>query len=130
MAIAPTVRGLILCQEADIDPVTRNLSMLQCFRALKADRFPSATKRFYVMAHLVNGLGDVTLRVDIVQLSDNRSLYRFPMAVHFQDRLQEMRMKVEVGQFVAPSRGKYGIKLWANDDLIAMTDFSVIGGKP
>ncbi len=130
MAIAPTVRGLILCEEVDVDPVTRNISLLQCFRALKVDRFPSAAKRFYVMAHLVNGLGDVGLRVDVVQLSDNFPLYRLPLALHFQDRLQEMRMKVEVAQFVAPAAGKYGIKLWANDDLIAMSDFTVLGGKP
>ncbi len=127
MAITPTVRGLILCEMAKVDSVTQNISLHECFRALSAERFPAITKAFFVFAHLVNGLGDVVLRIDIVGLDDNEPVYRFSNRVRFLDRLQEMRLKIEIGQFVAPKTGMYGIKLWANDDLIAMTDFTIIG---
>jgi hypothetical protein len=128
MAIVPSVRGLVLCESASVDPITMNLSMLHCFRALRADRFPAATKTFFVLAHLVNGWGEMTLRLEIVRLSDDRSVYRYANRVQFLDRMREIRLKVEIGQFIAPSDGKYGIELWADEDLIAQSDFSVIGG--
>lgn len=128
MAIAPTVRGLILSESADVDPVTKNISLRECFRALVSHSFPSTLQPFFVFAHLVNGWGDVLLRIDIVSLNDNNPIYRFTNRVLFRDRLQEMRLKVEIAQFIAPAAGKYGIKLWANSDLIALTDFTVIGG--
>jgi hypothetical protein len=127
MAIIPSVRGLILCESAEVDPVTKNLSMLQCFRAFRADRFPAATRKFFALAHHVNGWGEVLLRLEIVRLSDDRSIYRYANRVRFLDRMREIRLKVEIGQFIAPSDGKYGIELWADAELIAQSDFSVIG---
>lgn len=128
MAITPTARGLTLCESVAVDAETRNLTLQHCFRALRADRFPAVGLPFFVTAHLVNGLGDVTLRVVIRSLSDNREAYRFERHVRLQDRLQEVRVKFEIRTFVAHTAGRFGVELWANDDLAAQTDFSVLGG--
>jgi hypothetical protein len=90
---------------------------------------PGPEKPFHAVAHLVNGLGDVALRLTVVRLDTSEPVYEARGLVSFSDRMQEIRFHVLVGQCEVPKAGGYGVMLWAEGELIAQSDFNVWSRK-
>lgn len=42
----PLVRGLYLVERVEVDPVSRNLTLVNCFRGLRMRQLPGAVRPF------------------------------------------------------------------------------------
>jgi hypothetical protein len=102
----PTVVGLPVCEQVVVEEGTKNVTLVNCFTALKVSKFPSEPRRFVVFAVLTDGAGDVNLEVVITRLEDNEEIYRQSARVRFADRLREVRFIFRVGNCTFPTAGE------------------------
>jgi hypothetical protein len=66
----PNVIGLLVCEQAIVEEKTRNVTLVNCFTALKAEAFPSEPKKFTVFALFSDGVGELSLDVVICRLDN------------------------------------------------------------
>lgn len=125
MPVTPTVRGLYLCERVEADPATRNLTLRNCFRALRVAGLPTRARPFSVVAYLANGLGTFALSVRVKRLDTLDEVYVAWVPLTFADRLAEQRFVLRVEQCRFPGPGSYELALWADDELLAQTPFTV-----
>lgn len=125
MAVTPVVRGLYLCERVTAHP-SRNLTLHDCFRAMRVAGLPVAARPFVVVAYLANGFGDTTATIQVRRLDTLNDVYRAATILQFPDRLEEIRFVGRVNRCVFPSPGEYEVVFWVNDDLLAQTPFTVL----
>jgi hypothetical protein len=123
----PIVRGLYLVQRVDTDPVTRNLTLVNCFRALRLSTIPGTAKPFYLVAYLANGSGRVRMMARVCRLDTLDEVFRAWVTLNFPDRLTEVRFALRVEQCRFSHTGGYVVELWADDSMLAQTPFVVHG---
>jgi hypothetical protein len=121
----PLVRGLYLAERVDTDPETRNLTLVECFRALLVEGLPTAAQPFAVVAYLANGLGRYRFSVRVTRLDTMAVIYSASAAITFPDRLQEVRFVFRCERCVFPGAGEFEVSLWIGDELLAQTPFVV-----
>jgi hypothetical protein len=124
--MTPIVRGLYLAGRVDVDPATRNLTLVNCFRALRLPALPGVARPFYLVAYLANGFGDTRLDARVYRLDTFDEVYRTGVTVRFPDRLTELRFVLRVEQCGFTDPGGYQAELYANDELIAANPFQVL----
>jgi hypothetical protein len=125
--VNPIVRGLYLAGRVDTDPVTRNLTLVNCFRSIRLQAIPGVAQPFYLVAYLVNGLGAIRMMARVTRLDTLAEVYRTWVTMNFPDRLTEVRFVVRVERCLFSSAGDYQVELWAGDSLLAQTPFAVRG---
>ncbi|HET6575893.1 MAG TPA: hypothetical protein VFG68_19985 [Fimbriiglobus sp.] len=125
MPIAPTVRGLYLCERVEVHPTTRNLTLHGCFRTLVLAGIPTSARPFFIVAYLAGGLGDQILTARVNRLDTMAEVYWSRTPVRFPDRLAEVRFSLRIEQCRFPVPGGYEISLWADRELLAQTPFTV-----
>jgi hypothetical protein len=125
----PTAVGLILCQQAIIEEETRNVTLVNSFAELRVDAFPSSPQRFTVFAILTDGLGDMTLELDIARLDTLESIYARSWRATWTNPLRAVRFLARVGSCTFPTPGRYQVSLLADNDLITQTVINVIQEK-
>src|SRR3954462_14926660 len=94
--MTPVVRGLHLAERAEVDPVTRNLTIDNSFRVLRQRRLPGLVDPFYLVARMAGGLGNVRLLAQVSRLDTFAEVYRAWVTVNFPDRLQDVIFKLRV----------------------------------
>lgn len=87
----PLVRGLYLADRVDVDPVTRNLTLIECFRRLLIEHLPGEPRPFAVVAYLANGVGTYQFVVRVTRLDTMAEVYSTGGEVVFPNRLEEVR---------------------------------------
>jgi hypothetical protein len=118
-AAAPVVRGLYVCERVEKNLVTRNLTLHNCFRVLKV-AVPGLARKFYVVAYLANGFGEVSCEAVITRGDTLDEVFVSKGTVTFADRLDEQRYILEVSlQF--PVVGRYDIILSVNGEAVAVS---------
>ena len=125
--MTPIVRGLYLAERVDVDPVTRNLTLVNCFRRMRLPAIPGVARPFYLVAYLANGSGNVRLMAKVTRLDTLAEVFRSWVTVDFADRLREVRFRLRVEQCLFRDPGEYQVELWADDHLLTLTPFSVRG---
>ena len=124
MPILPVVRGLYVCERVDVDPVSKNVSLANCFRGLRLADMPSMPQPFYVFALLANGLGEMTIRTTINDLDAGPDIFRHTARIRLTNRLTELRFKLTI-DCLFPRANSYNISLFVDDELIALTPIVV-----
>lgn len=125
MSIIPQARGLIVCDRIDVDPISRNVSLINCFTRMRAGPFPSPARKFAVYAALTGGLGQVKIRVMVSRLADNRLVYSRDLPVEFRDRVEEVRFVLRLQEVVFPEAGQYVAELLADGEWVAQSVVNV-----
>jgi hypothetical protein len=125
MPITPVIRGLYLCERVDVDPLTKNLTLHECFRTLLRDPISGSVGPFYVVAYLANGFGTVGVSVRIARLDSLGDFYSTNAPLSFTDRHVEIRFKLRIVECRFPGPGEYQVSLWVNNDLLAQTPFRI-----
>ena len=125
MSIRPVARGIHVCEQVVVEVGTSNVSLINCFTRRHVGAFPSAPMRFAVYSLLAGGLGAVTMTVEISRLEDTRLVYRRPMVMVFEDRVQEVRFVLRLAEVVFPEPGAYSVVLFADDEWIAQSRLGI-----
>lgn len=119
MVHPPTVIGLLVCEQLIVDKDTNNLSIINCFTRRKIESFPSAPQRFAVVALFTDGEGDFPMELLIQRLDTLEVVERYPFALRFTDRLQEVRFLFRVAKCVFPAAGAYDVSLLSGEESLA-----------
>jgi hypothetical protein len=115
----PTASGLLVCEQVIIDKRTDNVTPVNCFTTLKAERFPSEPQRFSIFALLTDGAEEVKLDVIISRLDNDADVYRQSLRLWFGDRLQQVRFIYRITRCIFPAPGVYEVQLLGEGHLVA-----------
>lgn len=121
----PLIRGLYLAERVDVDPITRNLTLVNCFRGLRVSHLPGPIRPFSVVAYLANGVGEFDVAVVIERMDTLDEVRRVQTRLNLPDRLTEVRFNLRIENCVLPVAGGYSVALWIGGELLAQTPFSV-----
>lgn len=124
MALVPIARGLILCERTS-NSKRGNISLEECFRDFRVGAFPAKTTAFVAIAHLANGMGRIRFRLVVSRIDTGETVYELAGVQEFEDRLRQAIYRGVVTKLVVAEPGLFEVTLWANDEIIAQTDFRV-----
>lgn len=124
--MTPVARGLYLADRVEADPTTRNLTLVNCFRAMRLPADPAAPRPFYLVAYLANGFGETRVGVAIQRLDTLADIHRTGTVVRFEDRLAEIRFVIRVENCRFDAHGMYQAELYADGRLLTATPFRVL----
>lgn len=121
----PLIRGLYLAERVDVDPVTRNLTLVNCFRGLRLKQLPGTVRPFSVVAYLANGQGEFEVVVRVERMDTFAEVFRVRGHLSLPDRLTEVRFTLRIENCLVSVAGEYSVSLWIGGELLAQTPFSV-----
>jgi hypothetical protein len=116
MSQRPKAAGLIVCQHVIVEESTRNMTLVNTFKRLRAIGFPSPPQPFTVYAALTDGRGVLTLDLVVYRPDTLEEIYGRTGRVTFADPLRQERLLVRVSQCSFPVPGRYLISLLADGD--------------
>lgn len=125
----PTVVGLKVCHEAIVEEKTRNVTLVNCFRKLRFDQFPTRPTEFTACAVLTDGKGEYRLRLDLVSLDDLDVIATRSWMVSMKDAVKEYWFLLSMQECVFPHPGKYQLNLGIDKEHAAQTSFHVLGAE-
>jgi hypothetical protein len=119
----PVVRGLYVCDRVERNLVNRNLTLHNCFRAIRMP-IPGMPRPFYVVAHLADGTGEVECRVAISRPDTLGIVFDQTELISFSDPLEEHSVvwKITCSLVV---EGRYDIFMQLKGELAALSPLAV-----
>jgi len=114
-----------LASRVDVDPASRNLTLVNCFRGLRVDHLPGTAAPFFVVAYLANGVGAFPFVVSVERMDTLAEVYRSNARLTFPNRLEEVRFKLKIENCLFSTEGEYCVTLWLGGELLAQTPFRV-----
>jgi hypothetical protein len=122
----PNAVGLLLCKETIVEAHTRNLTLVNTFRRIVVDSFPSAPQRLTVHALLTDGLGTMTLALQVSRLDTLNDIYEQSRSLTFTDPLLEQYLLVRTSRLSFPVAGRYEFRLLADGQPVAQCVLDVL----
>src|SRR5262245_34403010 len=107
----PNAVGLLLCQQAIVEERTRNLTLVNTYRRLVLEAFPSLPQRLTVHTVLTDGLGAMTLTLLVSRLDTMEEVYDQSGRVTLNDPLQEQYLLIRTSRLAFPIPGRYEFRL-------------------
>ncbi len=123
--VLPLIRRLYLADRIEVDPVTRNLTLVNCFRTLLIAHPPTEPQSFAVAAYLANGVGRYRFAVRVTRLDTMADIYSAGSVIVFPNRLEEVRFVFRTERCAFPDDGEFEVSLWIGGELLAQTPFQV-----
>ena len=115
MAITPVARSMYLCDHVVGYPDAK-ADLYGIFNGLEPRNLPYVHDPFYLYAQLVNGLGSVPFRIDVVLVDTDELLYSSePRNLEFRSRTTVVQMSFRVPNFRFPRRGRYLFELYCDN---------------
>src|ERR1700730_6768416 len=125
----PSCVGLVLCQSVIIEEKTRNITLVNSFKRLEVNEFPSPAVPFAVYAILTDGLGKVTLDLSVLRTDTLDEIYAKSVVINFSNPLRQLRVWWRIQSCSFPVPGPYQFGLLANRDLITQSTLEVASGE-
>ena len=115
----PNAIGLVVCQQAVIEEGTRNMTLVDAFNRLTLGTFPTPPQHFTVYALLTDGLGTMTLTMNVAPLDTLEPILTRSWQATFPDALYELRLVARTKSVCFPAPGRYEINLLAEGEMLA-----------
>lgn len=126
MVPAPAALGLTLCHEIIVERSTGNISLINTFTEWRARRFPSPPRPFCLFAVLSEGHGDGKMVIAVTRVETEEVIFSVERAIHFPNRLAEVRIQFRHPECSFPAAGEYYATLAIDGEWIAQRRFRVI----
>lgn len=120
-SVVPIAKAVYLC-DFHVGYQDGKTDLYGLFNAIRPQAYPHIQRSFVIFAQLLNGLGDVSLFVDIRHAGRDELIYTTNIkVVRFPDRttLVQMGLVIEGYQFAEP--GVYLVELFCNNMWVADT---------
>jgi hypothetical protein len=108
-----------------IEEKTRNVTLVNSFKRIKADTFPSPPVPMDVYTVLSDGLGDIPLDLSVVRCDTLEEIYLRSSRVNFKNPLQQIRLYWHVQSCSFPVPGRYEFGLHADRELLTQAVLTV-----
>jgi len=115
----PTPISLMLCDQVVFEQGTQKPYLLGVFTGIAVEEFPTPPQRFDVFTAFTDGLGDVTMTLNVVHLESNNEVYSQTMVLAFPDPLRVVNLRFRVRQLMFDSPGTYLFALTVDDQELA-----------
>jgi uncharacterized protein DUF6941 len=129
-APVPTLVAMLLCDTVIQDAQTTKKSLIGIFTQVNAIDFPT-TVNATVFARLTDAEGKYKFRLDVVNLTENKTILSLPSPheVEAPSQLALVEIVLQFQRLPVPSAGKYEFQLWANDAYLGRTTMEAAGAK-
>lgn len=129
--VTPYVQCLVVCDLVIREANTGKHSLIGIFSHIGASRFPAVHPRLSVYLALSDGMGEVPIRIAIVDARDSsRSLVQAETIVPLQDPRAVAEAAIEFPNVVFPEPADYRVQLYADDTLLMERRLAVSEMKP
>src|SRR5262245_7029813 len=125
-ATAASVVGLKMCQQANVQEGTHNVTLVNCFRWLSFATFPAQAELFNICVVLTDGLGEGTLTLAIRSLEDWGDVWTQSMKLSFPDPVAERWFLFPVSDCEFPQDGSYQVELEIDGESLGRTVLRVL----
>ena len=99
-----------------IEAGTNKVSLVNLIRTLTIEEFPCQSERMRMFLHLVEGIGEYDLRVEIHDLYEERAIFRAKAPrVIFTNRLDVRQLSFLIPALPLQHPGKYDVIVFGND---------------
>jgi hypothetical protein len=127
-AIVPVAQPLMLCEEIDVEGGMVNVYGL--FNALRPQSFPYTRELLCVFAQLRGGLGELSVRFEILRARDEFSIRTSEIhRLRFERRTQLLRLWVQIEHVVFEEPGVYLVQLFCDDTWVADVSLEVLESR-
>ena len=123
----PIVLSINICDTIIRDEVTKKVSLIGLFNAIKANTFPSTHSLFHVYVALTNGHGMYKTSLRIVSIDNSEVLINIDGDLNVIDPLQVIELNIGLQGLRFNRPGKYSVQVLCNGEPIGSRDFMVIG---
>jgi hypothetical protein len=122
---------MLLCDTVIQDAQTIKKSLIGIFTRVNVVAFPTILN-FSVFARLTDAEGKYRFRLEVVNLSQNKTLISLPPtdALEACDQLAFVELVVNVQGLPILELGKYEFQLWGNDVYLGRTTMDVVLLRP
>ena len=122
----PVVLSINICDSIIRDEITKKVSLIGLFSAIRAKKFPSTHSLFHVYAALTNGHGAYKTSLKIVNIEDSTTILHIDGDLNIIDPLQIVELNIGLQGVSFAKAGKYSVQIWCNDSPIGSRDFMVV----
>ena len=123
----PIVLSINICDTIIRDEITKKVSLVGLFNAIKANTFPSTHSLFHVYVALTNGHGMYKTSLRIIGVDKNEVLVNIDGDLNVVDPLQVIELNIGMQGLRFNRPGKYSVQILCNGEPIGSRDFMVIG---
>ena len=127
----PVVKAFLICDYVIHEAETNKKSCVGIFHQISAERFPCRHGQLSIYANLIDGAGSYAFKLTLVHLQDGKEIGSGGAPpVRIPDRLQTAELAFRLENIIFPEPGKYEFNLFANDQLVARKEISVVRITP
>lgn len=130
MIPAPTVAGLHLCHDVQIDMDRHEITLTRAFHSLSTPIHPNYASPFWAFVELYGPIGKGILTLTLMTLDEQKMFYVFKHPIEFRDRFSPVYFRLNLRECRFPRAGDYEIMLWLDGDIVAQRRFIVEGVQP
>ncbi len=114
-SVIPVAKALYLRDDILSDPARGKPHLIGVLNSARVASFPHTLAKLCVFAVLVNGYGDVSCRVRIVNAHGREVVYESAEQVlRFDDRAQTRYFTLRLTQITVPAPGEFWVELFCN----------------
>ncbi|HTU93849.1 MAG TPA: hypothetical protein VMF69_27460 [Gemmataceae bacterium] len=120
----PVAIGLIVCEKVIVEEKTHNVTLVNCLARLRVQEIPSEPHRLIIHAWLTDGIGDGTLRLELLHPDTLEEIMTWDSELSFSNPLQEARAVFEE-ELSFPVEGRYQFNLLVDGKFLSQRTFDV-----
>lgn len=124
MIQSPVAIALTVCEKVIVEEKTHNITLVNCLTRLRVEEVPSEPHRLIFHAWLTDGMGDGTLRFELLHPDTLEEILVRDVPLSIANPLQEARVVFEE-EVSFPVEGRYQVNLWVDGISIAQRTFDV-----
>ena len=121
----PIAMGLLLCDYAVVEEVTRKVTLAGEFTSLWAEEFPMPPRDFCAYSVLSDGVGRGTIELVVTHLDSDDELLTLRRECEFTDKLARVRVLYWLREFSFPAPGIYELAILVDREPITRCRLSV-----
>ena len=120
----PRCKALLLCERCIIEAATGNVSLINILSGFDVQSYPGLTGAFSAFSHLVDGIGEYDVTVEIDDLHDDVIIARTePTHVAFPTRLAKANLVIRVPPLPLQHAGMYDFIVFVDGDELERQQF-------
>ena len=123
----PVALSINICDTIIRDEITKKVSLIGLFSAIKANTFPSTHPLFHIYVALTNGHGVYKTALRIVSVENGGIVLNIDGDLNIIDPLQVVELNIALQELRFTKPGKYSVQVLCNSELVGSRDFMVIG---
>jgi hypothetical protein len=109
-----------------VEEKTKNVTLVNSFRKIEVNSFPSVPTPMTAYVVLSNGLGEINLALVVTRCATLDEIYSRSLKIAFNDPLRQLRLSWLIQSCSFPVSGAYEFGLQANGELITQSVIQVI----